>query len=109
MDGRSGRFSNGTYRRNVGCRRWFLVVPALTLVGGLSIQQAVGTSLLVIAMQSFAGSMGYLGHAAVNFRLVSMLALAMGKQCGRRHSVAEGSGVDAAQAVCRVCYWRWQR
>ena len=71
-------FPTGLTAGMLGAGGGFLVVPALTLFGGLSIQQAVGTSLLVIAMQSFAGSMGYLGHAAVNFRLVGMLALAMG-------------------------------
>jgi hypothetical protein len=39
--------------------------------------QAVGTSLLVIAMQSFAGSMGYLGHATVDVKLVTVLAVSM--------------------------------
>ncbi|HNI61020.1 MAG TPA: sulfite exporter TauE/SafE family protein, partial [Pseudomonadota bacterium] len=38
---------------------------------------AVGTSLLVIAMQAFAGSLGYLGHSTVDFRLVGMLASVM--------------------------------
>ncbi|MEZ5086607.1 MAG: sulfite exporter TauE/SafE family protein [Tessaracoccus sp.] len=37
----------------------FLAVPALALLGGLSVR-AVGTSLVVIAMKSFAGLAGYL-------------------------------------------------
>ena len=38
----------------------FLVVPALALLGGLPMSIAVGTSLVVIAMKSFAGLAGYL-------------------------------------------------
>ncbi len=41
-------------------RRRFLVVPALALLGGLPMPIAVGTSLIVIAMKSFAGLGGYL-------------------------------------------------
>ena len=39
----------------VGAGGGFLVVPALALLGGLPMPVAVGTSLLVIAMKSFAG------------------------------------------------------
>jgi len=44
----------------VGAGGGFLVVPALALLGGLPMQKAVGTSLLVIAIKS---AFGYLGHA----------------------------------------------
>lgn len=46
----------------VGVGGGFLVVPALVLLGRLAIKTAVGTSLLVIAMKSFAGFVGYIGH-----------------------------------------------
>lgn len=39
----------------VGAGGGFLIVPALVLFGGFSMQTAVGTSLLVIAMNSFTG------------------------------------------------------
>lgn len=39
----------------------FLVVPALVLLARVSMRQAVGTSLLVIAMNSASGFAGYLG------------------------------------------------
>ena len=38
-----------------------MIVPALVLLGGLSMHLAVGTSLTVIAMQSFSGFSRYLG------------------------------------------------
>ena len=42
----------------VGAGGGFLVVPALALLGGLPMPVAVGTSLVVIAMKSFAGLAG---------------------------------------------------
>jgi len=71
-------FPTGLVTGLLGAGGGFLVVPALTLFGRLSIEKAVGTSLLVIAMQSFAGSLGYLGHATVDLRLVGLLIAAMG-------------------------------
>src|SRR5690625_117102 len=44
----------------VGAGGGFLVVPALHLLGGLPMAVAVGTSLIVIAMKSFAGPGAYL-------------------------------------------------
>ncbi|MBO0876856.1 MAG: sulfite exporter TauE/SafE family protein [Pseudonocardia sp.] len=49
----------------VGAGGGFLIVPALVLFGGLSMPVAVGTSLLVIAMQSFAGLAGHLTGAPI--------------------------------------------
>lgn len=43
----------------VGAGGGFLVVPALVLLGGLPMQAAVGTSLLVVMMKSVAGFIGY--------------------------------------------------
>ena len=39
----------------------FLIVPARVMVVGLPVAQAVGTSLVVIAMNSAAGLLGHLG------------------------------------------------
>ncbi len=49
----------------VGVGGGFLIVPALVLLVGLPMKQAVGTSLLVIALNSFVGFAGYLGHVEV--------------------------------------------
>jgi uncharacterized protein len=51
----------------VGAGGGFLVVPALVLWGGLSMEVAVGTSLVVIALKSFAGLAGHLGHVDVDW------------------------------------------
>jgi len=55
----------------VGAGGGFLVVPALVLLGGLSMPVAVGTSLLVIAMKSFAGLAGYLTTVTLDWPLVA--------------------------------------
>lgn len=53
----------------VGAGGGFLVVPALALLGGLSMPVAVGTSLVVIAMKSFAGLAGYLSSVQIDWPL----------------------------------------
>ena len=53
----------------VGAGGGFLVVPALALLGGLAMPAAVGTSLVVIAMKSFAGLAGYLAIVEINWPL----------------------------------------
>ncbi len=55
----------------VGAGGGFLVVPALVLLGGLSMPTAVGTSLLVIAMKSAAGLAGYLHSVTIDWRLTA--------------------------------------
>jgi uncharacterized membrane protein YfcA len=45
----------------VGVGGGFLIVPALVILGGLSMRTAVGTSLAVIALKSLAGFYKYLG------------------------------------------------
>lgn len=62
----------------VGAGGGFLIVPALVLLGGLSMPVAVGTSLLVIAMKSFAGLAGYLTSVSLDWPLVlSVTAIAV--------------------------------
>jgi uncharacterized membrane protein YfcA len=53
----------------VGAGGGFLVVPALALLGGLPMSVAVGTSLVVIAMKSFAGFAGYLTTVPIDWGL----------------------------------------
>lgn len=44
----------------VGVGGGFLIVPALVLLGGLSMHKAVATSLVIIALKSFSGFIKYL-------------------------------------------------
>ena len=57
----------------VGAGGGFLVVPALALLGGLSMQKAVGSSLVVIALKSFAGFAGYATHVEVDYQLAAVV------------------------------------
>ncbi len=54
----------------VGAGGGFLVVPALVLLGGLGMELAVGTSLVVISMKSFAGLAGHLGHVSLDWPIL---------------------------------------
>jgi uncharacterized membrane protein YfcA len=70
----------------VGAGGGFLLVPALVLFGGLPLAAAVGTSLVVIAMQSFAGLAGHLADTPLDWRLaglVTAVAVAGGLVGGR--------------------------
>lgn len=58
----------------VGAGGGFLVVPALVLLGGLPMQRAVGTSLLVIALKSFAGFAGHASHVTIDYELAALVA-----------------------------------
>lgn len=58
----------------VGAGGGFLVVPALTLLGGLPMKKAIGTSLLVIALKSFAGYAGHAAHVTVDLELAAMVS-----------------------------------
>jgi uncharacterized protein len=55
----------------VGIGGGFLVVPALVLLARVPMRQAVGTSLLVIAMNSAAGLAGYLGNVHLDWAFVA--------------------------------------
>lgn len=56
----------------VGVGGGFLIVPALVLLGGLSMTHAVGTSLLVIAMNTAAA---YAGHHGMEFVMWDLVLL----------------------------------
>ncbi|MFI6131233.1 sulfite exporter TauE/SafE family protein [Micromonospora sp. NPDC051141] len=60
----------------VGAGGGFLVVPALALLGGLPMPVAVGTSLVVIAMKSFAGLAGYLSGVRIDWALAVAVTVA---------------------------------
>lgn len=60
----------------VGAGGGFLVVPALALLGGLPMPVAVGTSLIVIAMKSFAGLGGYLASVQIDWAVAGAVTAA---------------------------------
>ncbi|MFN8373681.1 MAG: sulfite exporter TauE/SafE family protein [Anaerolineae bacterium] len=54
----------------------FLIVPALVMLVGMPMHHAVGTSLVVIAMNSFAGFVGHLGGLTVDVSLIAVFVVA---------------------------------
>ena len=54
----------------VGVGGGFLIVPALVLLGGIPMKQAIGTSLLVIAMNCASGFVGYAGRVDIPWTFV---------------------------------------
>lgn len=51
----------------------FLIVPALVLLLGMEMPNAVGSSLVVIAINSAAGLLGHLDDGALNWWLIGLL------------------------------------
>jgi len=73
-------FAVGVLTGFVGVGGGFVIVPALVLLGGLSMHFAVGTSLVIIALKSFTGFAKYLDvlaslGLAVNWQLIGTFAL----------------------------------
>ncbi len=54
----------------------FLIVPALVMLVGLPIRQSVGTSLIIIAMNSLAGLLGHLNGMSMDLTVVSLFVVA---------------------------------
>lgn len=74
----------------VGVGGGFLIVPALILLGGLSMNLAVGTSLIIIALKSFSGFYKYLDvlaelDIAINWEIIYIFSLigAVGSLIGK--------------------------
>ena len=56
----------------VGVGGGFLYVPALTLLAGLDMKHAVGTSLALITVSCAAGLVGYLGQVHLDWALIAV-------------------------------------
>ena len=54
----------------IGVGGGFVIVPALVLIAGLPMRVAVGTSLVIIALNALSGFAGYLGNVAIDWPLV---------------------------------------
>lgn len=60
----------------VGVGGGFAIVPALVLLGKLPMKQAIGTSLVIIAVNSIAGLAGYMGQVAIDWPLTLSFTMA---------------------------------
>ncbi len=91
----------------VGVGGGFLIVPALVLLGGLSMHRAIGTSLAIIALKSFAGFWKYLDvlqqsdlsldwPVLAKFTVIGIAGSLLGNRLGRRvdqRRLKQGFGV----------------
>jgi uncharacterized membrane protein YfcA len=59
----------------VGAGGGFMVVPALVLLAGLEIHDAVGTSLFVIAFSAFAGFLGHSVEVPADLRVLALVTV----------------------------------
>jgi uncharacterized protein len=59
----------------VGIGGGFLIVPALVVLAGVPIKQAVGTSLVVITMNTITGFLGYIGRVTIPWGYVTLFTL----------------------------------
>ncbi len=74
----------------VGVGGGFLIVPALVQLGRVPMRTAVGTSLVIIAMNAAAGTLGYIGQVAwpmgvlVPFTLIALVGILLGTGAAQR-------------------------
>lgn len=62
----------------VGVGGGFAIVPALVLLGNTPMREAIGTSLLIVALNSLAGFLGYIGQVPLDWRLMLSFMMAAG-------------------------------
>lgn len=89
--------ATGALTALLGAGGGFLVLPALVLLVGLRMEDAVGASLLIVGGQAMAGSLGVLSTAA-SFDVTFALALAATMLLG----VAGGVGLHRFVAPARL-------
>jgi uncharacterized membrane protein YfcA len=70
----------------VGLGGGFAVVPLLVVFARTPMRDAIGTSILIIAMNTLAGLLGHLPHPPVDWRIAGTLGVAesLGGLCGAR-------------------------
>lgn len=76
----------GFFTGVMGVGGGFLLVPALVLICGMDVKLAVGTSLLIIAVNSLGGFLGFAAHESFPWRITLTVAAfnAVGSLVGER-------------------------
>lgn len=59
----------------VGVGGGFMIVPALVLLAHIPMKEAIGTSLIIIALKSFAGFVGYMGTITVDWAFLGQFCI----------------------------------
>jgi hypothetical protein len=65
----------GTVTGLLGAGGGFIIVPALTMAGGLAVREAIGTSVLVIAANAIAALAATAGSASIDLAIVGPITL----------------------------------
>ncbi|MBW4468337.1 MAG: sulfite exporter TauE/SafE family protein [Pegethrix bostrychoides GSE-TBD4-15B] len=60
----------------IGIGGGFLVIPALVVLGKTPMKEAVGTSLIILALKSVTGFAGYFGHVPIDWNLLLSFTIA---------------------------------
>ena len=60
----------GTLTGFAGAGGGFLIIPALVFLSGLEMKKAIGTSLLIIASNTYFGFIGDIGHYEMDWTLL---------------------------------------
>ena len=83
----------GTITGLVGAGGGFLIIPALVILAKLPMKQAVGTSLVIIALKSLIGFMGDVkGSEAINwhflgnFSVIAIIGIVIGSMLSKKVS-----------------------
>jgi uncharacterized membrane protein YfcA len=98
----------------VGIGGGFLVVPALVLLSGVAMHRAIGTSLVVIALNAASGFVGYLGHTAIDWRMIgwftllSSLGIVVGARLSSRVPGAQLRRAFAMLLLVLAAFLLWQ-
>jgi uncharacterized membrane protein YfcA len=76
----------GFFTGMIGVGGGFLLVPVLVLVCGIDVKLAIGTSLLIITINSLGGFLGFVSHEPIPWRLALTVAAfnAAGSLLGER-------------------------
>jgi len=79
-------FGVGLLSGFVGVGGGFAIIPALVLLAGIPMKQAVGTSLVIIALNSVTGFLGYIDQVTLNLPLMLSFtgAASLGMLAGAR-------------------------
>jgi len=87
----------------VGAGGGFVVVPTLVVLAKLPMRRAIGTSLLVVTMNSFAGFAGHISHVSIDYQLagVFIITAILGSVVG----AAANRRVDASQLRVGFAYF----
>ncbi len=79
----------------VGAGGGFLIIPVLVVLAKMPMKEAIGTSLLIIAVKSLIGFTGELGHSVLNWNL--LLSVTSAAICGIFLGIGLSKRIDGAK------------